>query len=119
MDIQTIEKDGQIFAVLPMDAYEKLLDDAEMLDDIRAFDEAIARNEPAFPLDIWEAIEAGVGSGIAALRRCRGMTQQELVMKTGIKQSYISDIEHGKKQGSIVTLKLIANALEVPLDALC
>ncbi len=57
MIIETIEKNGEVFAVLPISYYEKLIDDAEMLEDVIAFDAAITRSEPAFSLEVWNEIE--------------------------------------------------------------
>ena len=46
------------------------------------------------------------------------MTQKELAHKAGISPEYVSQIEGGKKQGSIDTLKAIAEALSLDLDDL-
>jgi transcriptional regulator with XRE-family HTH domain len=42
----------------------------------------------------------------------------QLETKSGIKQSYISEIETGKKPGSIATMKALADALDVTIDDL-
>ncbi|TAE82957.1 MAG: XRE family transcriptional regulator [Alphaproteobacteria bacterium] len=118
MEFEKMERNGEVCIVLPLHIYEKLAEDAEMLEDIRAFDAAIARNEPALPLEVWNAFESSVSKGMVALRKWRGMSQMQLASATGIKQSLISDIENGKKQGSITTMKAIAQALDVPLDIL-
>jgi transcriptional regulator with XRE-family HTH domain len=47
-----------------------------------------------------------------------GMTQMHLSFKTDLSQSYISDIETGRRTGTAAALRLIANALDVPLDIL-
>jgi transcriptional regulator with XRE-family HTH domain len=46
------------------------------------------------------------------------MTQQDLADKAGISKSYLSQIESGKRQGTVETLSAIARSLEVPLDVL-
>jgi hypothetical protein len=41
MNVQIIEKDGQPeWAIIPYAEYERLREDAEMLQDVRAYDEA-------------------------------------------------------------------------------
>jgi transcriptional regulator with XRE-family HTH domain len=47
-----------------------------------------------------------------------GMTQMYLSHKTNLSQGYISDIENGRRTGTAAALRLIANALQVPLDLL-
>ena len=49
-------------------------------------------------------------------RECRGLTMEALAEKTGTGQSYISDIETGKKAGSVAALKKLADALGVTID---
>jgi transcriptional regulator with XRE-family HTH domain len=41
-----------------------------------------------------------------------------LSFKTGLSQSYISDIENGRRTGTAAALRLIADVLEVPMDLL-
>jgi DNA-binding XRE family transcriptional regulator len=57
----------------------------------------------------------------AALRQARldaGLTQWHLAVAVGVTLSCISDLEAGRKRPSITTLAGIADALDVPLDAL-
>jgi len=46
------------------------------------------------------------------------MTQQELATRAGISKPYLSQIETGKRQGTVETLSAIARSLDVPLDVL-
>lgn len=46
------------------------------------------------------------------------LTQQELSEKAGISKPYLSQIETGKRQGTLGTMAAIAKALAVPLDVL-
>jgi transcriptional regulator with XRE-family HTH domain len=41
------------------------------------------------------------------------MTQFDLVAKTDLSQGFLSDLESGKKQGTVETLGKIARALEI------
>jgi transcriptional regulator with XRE-family HTH domain len=43
---------------------------------------------------------------------------QELAAKADVAQSYISEIEAGKKPGSLASMKVIATALNVTVDDL-
>ncbi|MGF0536934.1 helix-turn-helix domain-containing protein [Agrobacterium sp. ES01] len=55
-------------------------------------------------------------SRIGTFRRYRGMSVSELALAARISQPYLSEIEKGKKTGSVDVLKRIANALKVDLD---
>ena len=46
------------------------------------------------------------------------MTARDLAQKTGLSAAYISELETGKKDGSISAMKRIANVLDVDLDDL-
>ena len=55
---------------------------------------------------------ANLGKLIADLRKRRGLTQEALAGLTEMDRSYISEIENGRKNLSVVSLVRIANALE-------
>lgn len=54
-----------------------------------------------------------VGDNCARLRRERGWTQEELAERSGLTQQYLSDLERGKRNPTIVTIYEIAQALQV------
>lgn len=51
-------------------------------------------------------------------REYRGMKAGELAAASGLAASYLSDIENGKKPGSVKAMKRIAAALNVTVDDL-
>jgi transcriptional regulator with XRE-family HTH domain len=55
---------------------------------------------------------------LAFFRKKRGMNQDTLAKRAGITQSYLSEIEIGRKSGDIRTLRKLAAALKVSLDSL-
>ena len=57
-------------------------------------------------------------SSIKLWREHRGMTQQELANRAGISKPYLSQIETGKRHGTVETVAAIARSLDVPLDVL-
>ncbi len=114
--VQTIEKDGKrVFAVIPWKQYERLCAAAEMAEDVRLYDEALARNEERFPLELVDRLLADENP-VRVFREFRGMIQRELAAKVGINTAYLSQIESGKRGGSTRVLRAIANALNVDLD---
>lgn len=60
-----------------------------------------------------------VGMNVERLRRARGMTQEQLAERSGFSQQYISGLENGRRNPTVVTLYEIATALEaVPVELL-
>ena len=54
-----------------------------------------------------------VGSNCARIRAEKELTQEELAARSGFSQQYISDLERGKRNPTIVTIYEIAQALGV------
>jgi DNA-binding XRE family transcriptional regulator len=115
MKTEIIEKKGRRFAVVPLKDFEQLKHDAEMLDDIRAYDAAKTRKEEAFPSDVAERLVAGENP-IRVFRDYRGLTQEQLAKAAKIARPYLAEIEAGRKEGSISVLRAIAAALKLDLD---
>jgi transcriptional regulator with XRE-family HTH domain len=60
-----------------------------------------------------------VGRNVERLRRAKGMTQEQLAERSGFSQQYISGLENGRRNPTIVTLYEIAVALDaLPVDFL-
>jgi DNA-binding XRE family transcriptional regulator len=122
MKAQIIEKNGRPeFAVIPYEDYQHFL---ELLEDeadarvVAEFHEAYtAGREFLVPDEIVRRELAGE-SPIRLWREHRGLTQQELAKRAKISKPYLSQIETGKRQGTVETLSAIAHSLDVPLDVL-
>lgn len=54
-----------------------------------------------------------VGDNCARLRKERSWTQEELAERSGLSQQYLSDLERGKRNPTIVTIYEISQALDV------
>lgn len=52
-----------------------------------------------------------VGRNAARLRKAAGLTQEQLAERSGLSQQYISDLERGKRNPTVVTLYELAEAL--------
>lgn len=55
-----------------------------------------------------------VGSNVGRIRKERGLTQEQLAELSGLTQQYLSDLERGKRNPTIVTIYELALALKVP-----
>ncbi|MCL2265421.1 MAG: helix-turn-helix domain-containing protein [Treponema sp.] len=63
-------------------------------------------------MDIEEQLKYIVNK-IKSIRIIKGISQMELSLRSNLSQSFIANIEKGKKQPSVLTLIRIAEALEV------
>jgi len=118
--IQIIERDGKPeWAILPYDDYLQLIEQAELLEDIRDFDAisaAIERgDEELIPAEVVNAILDGKNP-VKVWREYRGLTQNQLADAAEISKPYLSQIETGKRTGTTGVLSAIAKALDVSLE---
>lgn len=67
----------------------------------------------SLPQDILDALCARLQHPVKILRKHRGMTQSDLAHTAGLSRPYLTEIETGKKEGSIASLRAIAGALQV------
>ena len=58
-----------------------------------------------------------VGRNVRRLRLAAGMTQEQFAERSGFSQQYISDLERGRRNPTIVSLFELAQALRaMPID---
>ncbi len=113
--------DGAKMAVLPVEDLERLQNAAEEFSAVRAYDEAKRRldagEDELIPFEMTERMLDGE-SPIRVWREHRGLKAKELAVQAGISAAYLSEIEHGKKEPTVKSLRAIADALGVGLDDL-
>ena len=114
-----IERDGKPeYAVIEYSEYERLLAVAEDAANVAALEALDAdESEEYLPDEMVARLVAGENP-IRVWREHRGITGQDLADAVDVKQSYISQIETGKREGTIDVLRRIATALGVTLDDL-
>ncbi|WP_027666320.1 helix-turn-helix domain-containing protein [Rhizobium leguminosarum] len=110
-EIQKLTIDGKGYVLLSEDDYQDLVD----VSDARAAKARIDAGEETWPEDVVKALIAGEDP-VRVFRKHRGMSIKELAEKSGLSQPYLSEIETGKKEGSLDALRSIASALDVDLD---
>jgi transcriptional regulator with XRE-family HTH domain len=54
-----------------------------------------------------------VGLNFARLRREKGLTQEQVEQRSGFSQQYLSSLERGRRNPTVITLYELAQALEV------
>ncbi len=109
------------FAVIPYDEYRVLMERLDLLEDLRdsnAFGEKLARGEEeVIPVEVVERLVDGE-SPVKVWREHRGLTQEELGEQVGLSGSYLSQIESGKREGTVRVYAALARALGVDVDDL-
>ena len=119
MNVQVIEKDGKPeWAVIQYTDYQRLVEAAEMLQDVRDYDEAkkaVENGEELVPSKVVYAILDGENP-IKVWREYRGLTQRQLAGVIGISTPYLSQLETGKRKGATEVLSATAEALGLSLD---
>jgi transcriptional regulator with XRE-family HTH domain len=58
------------------------------------------------------------GFAVKARREVLDLTQEDLAEKAGIHRTYLSDIERGSRNVSLINIERLALALSVPLSEL-
>jgi DNA-binding XRE family transcriptional regulator len=121
MSVQVIEKNGRPeYAVIPYKEYQRLVAEAETLQDVRDYDEAklaIADGEELIPSRVTYALLDGENP-LRVWRKYRGLTQQQVAEAAGISKPYLSQLESGQRKGTAEVLQAIAKELNVSLDDL-
>jgi len=112
---------GEDMIVLSKSDYDMLIERAELAEDIAAIEtyrkKLASGEEEAIP----EAFAVRLIEGenpIRVYRDLRGFSARDLAEKTGISAAFLSEIENGKKDGGVATLKKIAQVLRVTIDDL-
>lgn len=121
MRVETITRKGKEFAVIPVSALRRLMEDAEMLADVKAYDAAKARLEDGsdelIPLEITERRLRGEPA-LRVWREHRKLTQDKLAKKAKVSRALIAAIETKRKAGSVRTWKRLGAALDVGWEQL-
>jgi DNA-binding XRE family transcriptional regulator len=121
MSAQFIEIEGKQVVLIPADDYRILLEKAEMLDDVAAYDRAkaalAAGDEELVPDRVANALLDG-SNPIRVWRQHRKMSQVQLAEAAGISQAYLAQIETGKREGTLNLYRALADVLETDIDDL-
>jgi DNA-binding XRE family transcriptional regulator len=98
---------------MALEDYQRLVDQAENNAAVAAYERT--REEESVPAEVTDRLLAGENP-IRVWREHRGMSLEQLAAAIGKHKGFLSEIESGKKTGSVETLRAIAEALRVDLD---
>jgi DNA-binding XRE family transcriptional regulator len=114
---EILERDGQRFVLVPEKTYERMIEDLDDLDDIKAYDAALAKPLNFVPAAVVDRILAGE-SPVRVWREHCGLTQRQLADKAGLSKPYVSQIESRVRVPSLGLMQRIAAALGTDVDTL-
>ncbi|MAI62245.1 MAG: transcriptional regulator [Micavibrio sp. TMED27] len=103
MDYDLLHIQGKPYVLMPLHDYRALMG---------------SDNDDGLPEDVLDALAANQESPVKIIRKYRGMTQKVLADEAGISRPYLTEIETGKKDGSLRAMKAIAAALGVNVGIL-
>ncbi len=63
-------------------------------------------------------IRKQVGANVQRIRLERAWSQEELAFRSGLHRTYVSGVERGTRNPTVVVLQQLAEALEVPAGQL-
>lgn len=121
MTVQYIDTPAGRLAVLPEEEFRRIVEAAEDAADSAAIARYRAQlasgEEEAVPAEMVKRLLDGE-SPVKVWRDHRGLSARALAEKAGLSQAHVSQIESGKREGSINALKSIAEALGVGIEDL-
>jgi DNA-binding XRE family transcriptional regulator len=101
MDYDLLHIQGKPYVLVPLHDFRELTTQNK------------AENDNALPDNILDALAARQDHPVKIIRTYRGLTQSDLAKASGISRPYLTEIETGKKDGSIRAMKALAGALNV------
>ncbi|GGE08410.1 hypothetical protein GCM10011390_29370 [Aureimonas endophytica] len=112
---EAVSLKGEPLIVLTRAEYDELIEDAG--------DAALARDAmskdagaPAMPSELVQAVWSGTLHPLAAWRKAVGLSQAELAAKAKLRPATVSDIESGKIDPRLSTLRALAAALGLGIE---
>jgi DNA-binding XRE family transcriptional regulator len=103
MEYDLLHIQGKPYVLVPLHDYRGMVNDG---------------GADELPESILDALTARQESPVKILRKHRGLTQTDLSAEAGISRPYLTEIETGKKDGSLRAMKAIAEALGVNVGVL-
>ncbi|HVG81013.1 MAG TPA: helix-turn-helix transcriptional regulator [Methylomirabilota bacterium] len=112
-----IAKDDEV--ILRRAEYDELIRRLEDLED-RGTVERVKKEKSRryVPVEVVRRLISGEESKVKVWREHRGLTLRALAEKAEIAPAYLSEIETGKKPGSVKALAALARTLDVQIEAL-
>ena len=116
MELEKITIKGETFVLVPTRIFNRMVESIENEKCIEVAKKELKNPEIAVPGNVFHKIILNNENPIKVYREYRKFSQLKLAKKVGVTESYISQLESGKRAGTTKVLKLIAQVLGVTLD---
>jgi DNA-binding Xre family transcriptional regulator len=103
--------------LLPVAEYEALLDEVDVAHARRIQADIAAGREELLPSAMVGRLLDGENA-LRVWREHRGLSAGDLAGQAGISAAYLSELETGKKTGTVETLRKLATVLKLDIDDL-
>ncbi len=112
---EAVNLQGDKLIVMTEEEYRRIVEDAG---DAAIAEQAMIADEgaPTMPSELVLASLNGELHPLAAWRKAVGLTQAELAAKAGVRAASVSDIESGKIDPRLSTLRALAGALNLGVE---
>lgn len=116
--MNTLILDDKKYVLVQETDYQAMMDIVEGHADSALAYELTARlnDEERIPAEIVNRLYLNHENPLRVWREYRGLNGRQLAEAVGISSAYLSDIETGKKDGSIAVMKRLAEVLRVDID---
>ena len=111
MDYDLTHKDGKPYVMIPLQEYHAMSKNGQ-----KSTDKKSSSHSSGLPADLIETLKSSDQHPIRVIRKYQKLTQQDLAAKAEISRPFLTEIETGKKNGSLQAIKQIADALDVSID---
>lgn len=110
------DSNGKKAVILSLESYNKIQSQLEELEDIKSY--ITEKNNPGetIPIELVEELVMRNDSKISIMRKYRGYSVKELSKLADITDSYLSQIESGKRKGTIDIYKKLGKILDIDLE---
>jgi DNA-binding XRE family transcriptional regulator len=108
---------GDTLVVMPLSEYDALLDAADVARADRVVADIAAGRDELVPSIVVDRLLEGENP-IRVWREHRGLSAAVLAERASVSGGYLSELESGKKAGSVAALSRIAAALSLSIDDL-
>jgi ribosome-binding protein aMBF1 (putative translation factor) len=109
---------GKKAVIMSLESYQEIQEKLEEFEDINSYLAFKEKGGETFPVELVDALINSQESKIRIIRRYRGYSLSELAAKAEITESYLSQIENGKRTGTIELYKQLSNILNIEIDFL-
>ena len=118
-EVQFVKENGEPrYAIIPIADYNRMIEALEDEDDLEVLRQAQNNTSKDYiPLELAEQVWNGANP-VRVWRKHRGLTQAELASRCDLARPYIAQIETGKRDMSVETLRRMADVLETNIEFL-